>query len=55
VDNANKRIEETAKENPAKALELLLKVAEYVVPKLRTSTLDINGPEIIFADLFKTI
>lgn len=47
LDNMTNWINEIAKENPEKAIDLLLKLSEYVVPKLnRTETID-TTPTII--------
>jgi hypothetical protein len=54
VGNVSKWIEETAKDNPAKAVELVMKVAEYVLPKLRFVATD-NQNDVPFADLFKSM
>jgi hypothetical protein len=41
IDTIQEKLNEVAKNNPAKYIEMLLKVAEYSLPKL-TSTQDIN-------------
>lgn len=35
MDNLNTWLNETAKENPAKAMELVLKMSEFLLPKLK--------------------
>ena len=42
IPNINKWIGQIAKENPSKALELLLKMSEFVVPKVNKVDLDLG-------------
>lgn len=50
LDNMTKWINSIAKENPEKAIDILLKLSEYVVPKLnRIETKDITTLEHITA------
>ncbi len=43
LEHAQKWLERTAKKNPARALEALAKMAEYRLPKLAKTDVDVHG------------
>ena len=51
LDNMNDWLEEVAKENPKQALEIMLKLSEYIIPKLARK--EITGAD--GEDLFKDV
>ena len=51
LDNMNRWLMQTAQEDPAKALDLMLKLSEYIIPKLARQEIVGNEGE----DLFKNI
>jgi len=51
LDNMNRWLQQTAHEDPAKAMDLMLKLSEYIIPKLARTELTGNDGE----DLFKNI
>ena len=51
LDNMNRWLQQTAQEDPAKAMDLMLKLSEYIIPKLARTELTGNDGE----DLFKNI
>ncbi len=51
LDNMNLWLSQTASEDPAKALDLMLRLSEYIIPKLARQELVGNDGE----DLFKNI
>jgi hypothetical protein len=51
LDNMNLWLTQTASEDPAKALDLMLRLSEYIIPKLARQELVGNDGE----DLFKNI
>ena len=51
LDNMNRWLMQTAQEDPAKALDLMLKLTEYIIPKLARQEIVGNEGE----DLFKNI
>ena len=51
LENMNRWLQQTAQEDPAKAMDLMLKLSEYIIPKLaRTEVTGQDGE-----DLFKNI
>ena len=42
IDNLDNWINETAKKDPAKAIDIILKISEYVLPKLSRTELKTN-------------
>jgi len=51
VDNMSEWLAEVAKDNPKQALEIMLKLSEYIIPKLaRQEVTGANGE-----DLFKNV
>ena len=51
LDNMNRWLTQTAQEDPAKALDLMLKLSEYIIPKLARQEIVGNEGQ----DLFKNI
>ena len=51
LDNMNRWLAQTAQEDPSKALDLMLKLSEYIIPKLARTEVTGNDGE----DLFKNI
>ena len=51
LDNMNRWLMQTAQEDPAKAMDLMLKLSEYIIPKLARQ--EITGQD--GEDLFKNI
>ncbi len=55
LSNIKKWLDEIAEKDPAKALDFMLKLSEYIVPKLKavelTSNINDNRPMIVFRDV----
>ena len=51
LDNMNRWLMQTAQEDPAKAMDLMLRLSEYIIPKLARTELTGNDGD----DLFKNI
>lgn len=45
LPNVDLWLNELAKDNPAKALELLLKLSEFILPKMRATEIDVSTKE----------
>ena len=51
LDNMSRWVSQVASEDPAKALDIMIKLSEYIIPKLARTELSGNDGE----DLFKNI
>tara|TARA_R110002020_G_scaffold445881_1_gene657835 strand:+ start:86 stop:409 length:324 start_codon:yes stop_codon:yes gene_type:complete len=51
LDNMNRWLMQTAQEDPSKAMDLMLKLSEYIIPKLARQEITGNDGE----DLFKNV
>jgi len=54
LSNIEKWLQEVGKENPAKACEILLKLSEFIVPKLKSVDQQIeisDRPMFVFTDI----
>ena len=51
LDNMNRWLMQTAQEDPAKAMDLMLKLSEYIIPKLARQEITGQDGEDLFKDI----
>ena len=51
LDNMNRWLQQVSHEDPAKAMELMLKLSEYIIPKLARQEITGQDGEDLFKDI----